>query len=485
MANANLGNPQHPTMNNTAYITLVPNEIILKILELVNPSDEFTLIKTNRYFKNVILLCKYPKKTFSFVPSMNGWLFDIVAHNFPCILQSQYIHERLRFLLGEFQSILTVHNVVLAGGSLVLALDPMVSEENILNSKTDLDFFIYGDHNEKSDTLKNIKEILDPYGPLYNCRGNVIDVLIKGKRMIQLIISDNRTYHPYQVVNQFDLSYVQFFYDGKRIYGTNVAVFALMSRIVVVNSSMKQIRKDRWEKTLAKGFDITLEPTTMEMVNPEPITIKNKYFISCVKRDLDRDELSEDLLDSFDKTINVEDYMTRIKSWKLMYGGMNGAGCCDYKHFLKDVRFEVDEGRECYRLKEYRLMKDGNEIEIRSCHLIVANVMTTEYGERFSVLESDFSRCRKEIIDVLAEKGFPVTQRERTYENEWLNFPNVKNVPILDIFENVVGRRLRVGDAIIVEVTPRYYKERPLNRRQPINTTKAYLSFRVKRIILL
>ena len=96
---------------------------------------------------------------------MSAWLFDVIAYKFPFILQSQHIHERLRFLLGDFQSILTVHNVVLAGGSLVLALDPMVSNENVFNSKTYLDFFMYGDHNdnEKSETLRKIKDMLDAY----------------------------------------------------------------------------------------------------------------------------------------------------------------------------------------------------------------------------------------------------------------------------------------------------------------------------------
>ena len=107
-------------------------------------------------------------------------------------------------------------------------------------------------------------------------------------------------------------------------------------------------------------------------------------------------------------------------------------------------------------------MKDGYEIEIRSGPLVVANIDNTLSDRgRFSVLESDFSQCRKAIINVLAEKGYHVTQRERIYENEWLNFPDVTNVPIVDILENtLVDRRLREGDVIIVEIVPRYYREK-------------------------
>ena len=91
-------------------------------------------------------------------------------------------------------------------------------------------------------------------------------------------------------------------------------------------------------ETLQKGFDI-MEPT-VENVQPDPITIKTRYFIECVKRDLDRNELNANILDAFEKTIDVEALMSRLKPWKLIYGVMNGSGCCCYKHFMKDVRFE-------------------------------------------------------------------------------------------------------------------------------------------------
>ena len=471
----------------SSILETAPTEVVLRILDYVTAADEDRLLQTCRHLKILILVCKYGETVFTFVPSMNSRLFNIVLHQFPFLLNASQVSYRLSLLLGEFTNLVNVPYVILAGGSVSMAVDPSVSDDYLMDSSTDLDIFLYGDPQQKSSALQYIKDILEPYGPIFNLRSNVIDVLIKGKRVIQLVLADNRTRHPYDVISQFDLGFVQFFYDGKGVYGTNVALSALMTRITIMTPSAKHIQRERWDKTIKKGFTIKGD---VKIEDTNDFVVKNRYFVQCVKRDFDNGTLDNYMLNAFPKRLDIEHIMSRMKAWKGLeniYGMITHNRYSHYTDFVdeKTFDFELERiGNHVGRLRGYDFKQSKSNIRIRSCILTVVGCSEEPYDtNRIYVLESPFSQCRKAFIAALESKGFPLSTRERLYENEWMTLV-LRTKVIQNMFENVVHRKLQIGDQIVVEAIPKYWREEP-RRRLPGRQYPSYLSFHVTKVVLL
>ena len=220
-------------------ISTLPIEILLKILGHIgsDPVVEDRLIKTCRMLKNAILLYNRSRCNV-YSPAIvykSSYLFDLQYHPLPWMLSGKDIIHRLFILGGSLlETIASVENVVLAGGSVALALDSRVSIEDLEKSKTDLDFFLYGIRQQQTVALSSILQVLAANKPFYQKRNNVVDVFIPGfPRMIQLVLASEC--HPYDIVSAFDFGYLQTYYDGTSVYASNLAIVALRERSTILN----------------------------------------------------------------------------------------------------------------------------------------------------------------------------------------------------------------------------------------------------------
>ena len=234
-------------------ITTVPFDVLSALLKYVDPVTEDRLIRSNVALKNAILLevRQNQKVHLSGFDSPYARLFNITrdSSRYRWFASSEEITRRLKCVLDGFDDLCHIPNVVLAGGSLMYVLDDSGSAE--LPGTSDLDFFIFGEEKEKMVAVAKILQVLEKYSPRYFARGHVIDVLIPGRRAIQIIVT--RTSKAYQVVENFDLGYVQIFLKNGIIWATHLAVVAFRDRKTVASTFF--LSASRVQKARRKNFE--------------------------------------------------------------------------------------------------------------------------------------------------------------------------------------------------------------------------------------
>lgn len=140
-------------------------------------------------------------------------------------------------------------NFVLGGGLLC----DIINDRFDLNL-VDIDLFFYGSVQSKLNTLNKIFNNLDmnQYNYIFGYIGSVIYIFIQGvPRIIQLIMTNKSK--PEEIIDTFDLSCVQFYSDGKKIYGTEKSITQLDTGEVEFTETHKI--QSRLVKYLEKGYN--------------------------------------------------------------------------------------------------------------------------------------------------------------------------------------------------------------------------------------
>lgn len=159
--------------------------------------------------------------------------------------------------------------LIVAGGAIVSLLKGCPSE--------DLDFFVYGtrsvtdDDKELRAILQSIFEAIDRaysnYLVVKHIIGNLVNVHIMKDEMIyrkiQFIVGPYCE-TPVQVIEFFDLDYVQAWYDGVSIWQTPACLYAHETNMVHIVCSLASDSDKRMQKAKAKGFQFSPLATPLE-----------------------------------------------------------------------------------------------------------------------------------------------------------------------------------------------------------------------------
>lgn len=142
-------------------------------------------------------------------------------------------------------------NFILTGGLLYDVLT-----NNFSYDLTDIDLFFYGlDIESKMETLNKLMMNLDlnQYNWMIGYIGSVIYLFIQGiPRIIQLIMTDKK--NPEEIVNTFDLTHIQMYYQNDVVYGTELAISQLGTK--KTDSTNTHFIPYRLIKYFEKGMNI-------------------------------------------------------------------------------------------------------------------------------------------------------------------------------------------------------------------------------------
>lgn len=169
----------------------------------------------------------------------------------------EYVDDEFNTKLGKFTFGLDKvipwedGNFILTGGLLYDVLTNNFSHELM-----DIDLFFYGsDIKSKQETLNKLMMNLDlnQYNWMIGYVGSVIYLFIQGiPRIIQLIMTDKKS--PEEIVNTFDLTHVQMYYQNDVVYGTELAISQLKTK--TTESTNTHFVPYRLIKYFEKGMNI-------------------------------------------------------------------------------------------------------------------------------------------------------------------------------------------------------------------------------------
>jgi hypothetical protein len=467
---------------------IIPVDVFLHITKFLSPEDENTLIRTNHVFKEYILLVKrlFHNYYYLTLPNVNSYLFNVLERNYSWLPTIQSIFERLTIILDGFDSICKLKHVVLAGGSLVNILDQRISNEELKKSGTDLDFFIYGNNEQKETVLLQITKFLSSFAPKYYIRSNVIDVFIKGRRHIQLVIM-NEVRHPYEIVNGFDLGYVQLFYDGYGLYGTHLAVVSFRDHCTIATCLLLQ--KDRQQKAKKKGFEIRSTNLATNIIPQKETTIRNRFFLTCIQRVMDEEpgwKNDTDIFSTLLDEIDVEEIIQKFRLFDVQYGMSRQK----FPPYFGDIFLEnnvlASEPVNYMNMKHISLVyRNESPFIVTTCPVRVNyhdnndfNVDTKSYLRLFpSKLDSFIDRMK----DIISEKMRLLYHNFGSFEQVLPSrIKYDKNTVIVDKFSLPYTKKIKENDEIICEIAFNgyYHMDFYLCRRK-------YFVIRASKIIVL
>ena len=147
-------------------------------------------------------------------------------------------------------------NIILTGGFPFGLVNNL--SDGFLNS-TDIDLFIYGGSKDETDIvdtkMKYLLDYFSQYNPIYSKRGKVVTIIIPSFPFdIQLIPSGEL--NPYDVINNFDFTYIQMYYDGSDIYITFDCLLSIKHNVTMYKNLEYSVKTDRLYKTVKKGLHI-------------------------------------------------------------------------------------------------------------------------------------------------------------------------------------------------------------------------------------
>lgn len=167
---------------------------------------------------------------------------------------------------------------VVAGGSVT----KLLLEHSVTHQKTDTDIFVYGGSNDedKRKALVRVLSWFDSPNTYYAICGSVISVFIKDcPRVFQVISVKNKS--PFDVVNRFDLSFIQTIVNNSTVYATAPAFQAIKTRTARFHNTAR-LNSNRVIKALYYGFDVEISEEILEMIditalleNPESDDLQN------------------------------------------------------------------------------------------------------------------------------------------------------------------------------------------------------------------
>ena len=151
------------------------------------------------------------------------------------------------------------NNIVIAGGA---SLECLSSREIPHNQYSDIDLWIYGKPDEIIETHQIVLEYFETFAKMqnlliyYSVNYQVVTIIIEGiRKNFQIIVKQYE--HKYEIINNFDLDYVQCLYDGNQVLGTCGFITAINTQTTTyVKLFDTSNKKQRIAKAILKGFDI-------------------------------------------------------------------------------------------------------------------------------------------------------------------------------------------------------------------------------------
>jgi len=187
--------------------------------------------------------------------------FGVLDHS--TMIGQRSVHE-LNDVLTRFRGYIIFdgfdwNGVVIAGGFVAGLLYKL---HNSVIGSTDIDLFLFGP--EQETKMNYILEYFSKYKPFYSRRGPVVTIIIQ-KFQFDIQVIPTKHYTPYDIIKEFDLSYIMLYFDGDDFYGTLSSIVSLKYGLAMIYK--KEMPTMRLYKTISKGFDIKYDPE-----------LKNKYI---------------------------------------------------------------------------------------------------------------------------------------------------------------------------------------------------------------
>ncbi len=284
------------------------------------------------------------------------------------------------------------NNVILTGGFLYGLVD------NICNSilpGSDIDLFVFGDHDEIENKTKQLLEYFSKFNPHYVCNGNVITLVITSLNYDIQIISFDSNINELNIITNFDYNYVKLYFNGTNIFCTLDNLLALKYKIAILtpNENQKEYMiTSRIYKTITKGLKIKYDSHIKNpCINENNIKMDKLHDNQQIKTNLMKSvsirklipylEYNEiiELIKSYYKTQNVFTNIEQINNIsKIIESGEYG--------FLKNKQININNIndiqviKKCSNLSYYSFHTTNNEIYNNiSIQTIFCNFKKLEY----------------------------------------------------------------------------------------------------------
>ena len=191
-------------------------------------------------------------------------LKKITIDNINNIYQSYYV-ENLSVKVSQYTCSLdkvipwtsdTTNGFIWSGG---LLYDTIIGRNNSLDTLMDIDLFFYGDNEYKLQTLSQILVNLTNSGYKYLIGFNksIVYIFVQGiPRIIQLIFTAKSS--PEEIINTFDLTHLQSFYDGDELYSLPTPIDKFKNSFTSINPTYnnKKVKPSRLIKYLKRGVNV-------------------------------------------------------------------------------------------------------------------------------------------------------------------------------------------------------------------------------------
>lgn len=163
------------------------------------------------------------------------------------------LHDFTQGLLFRDGITLPWANIIVAGGAVSRWVSTLYDRTK--SRQSDLDIFIFAkSYAERSAMFETVLRWFASSSTYYAIRGSVVSIYLKNvNRKFQIISSNAVT--AFDIINEFDLSHVQWMYHNGDFYGTPEACISLRARVTEFNNTCR-IRSFRAVKALHCGFNI-------------------------------------------------------------------------------------------------------------------------------------------------------------------------------------------------------------------------------------
>lgn len=138
-----------------------------------------------------------------------------------------------------------------------LLYDTIIDRKASLDTLMDIDLFFYGNNEYKLQTLSQILVNLTNCGYKYLVGFNksVVYIFIQGiPRIIQLIFTAKT--NPQEIINTFDLTHLQSFYDGSKLYSLPTTINRFKDKLTSINPTHNKVKPSRLIKYLKRGIRV-------------------------------------------------------------------------------------------------------------------------------------------------------------------------------------------------------------------------------------
>lgn len=215
------------------------------------------------------------------------------------LVSKNVFEERLNtFTEGHLRN-LSWDNVVLAGGCLSLLL----SKNHIIEDypTSDVDLFVYGNEDERKNKMQELVAYFHNTGiALTYQRGVIVSVFVRGsKRNFQIINSGWKKAD--EIIEDFDLSISQIYFDGKQVKCTGTALISLLHQSCLVLKH-ERVHLSRFIKTLDRGYSLIFPNSEYSILTSNHIYIKEDLLN---KIDILREDM--EVVSSMNKYLYVTD----------------------------------------------------------------------------------------------------------------------------------------------------------------------------------